>query len=96
MCYCFRFVDQPIRKFTDEELGQLKIKRDHFFGQPHSDKEIDDLSKKNFANSTACNYSWVVSMYRHWRYHCNQIEHLSSISVDLDDISTFNKELNNS
>ena len=52
---------------------------------------MNELTWKKFAQATEKNYNQVVGMYQAWCFQRNKVPHLENISVDLDDVSTFNK-----
>ena len=41
------------------------------FHQPLKDKELEDLSHKNFAPDTMKKVKWAVDMFRNWRNYCH-------------------------
>ena len=59
----------------------------HGFHQPLKDKELEDLSHKNFAPDTMKKVKWAVDMFRNWRNYCHN-NGFDFIQCDLDDKSS--------
>ena len=64
------------------------------FHQPLKDKELEDLSLKNFAPDTMKKVKWAVDMFRNWRNYCHSHNNsFDFIQCDLDDKSSITHNL---